>query len=390
MARLTQKREALLNQALGERGVAELARLQQAVQTAEAELARLPVTRRTAYIGAVHTGSGNFVGTGASGGKPRPIYLLQRGDVTRPGKEVAPGAIASIPGVAPFTLPAQHTEADRRAALARWITDPNHPLTWRVMANRLWQYHFGRGLVDTPNDFGKMGQLPTHPELLDYLASELRDHQSLKKLHKLIVTSATYQQVSTVTEANARRDADNRYLWRQNRRKLEAEAVRDSILFVAGKLDLRMGGPSFQDFVIEKPDHSPHYQYHLHDPDDPRSHRRTIYRFVVRSKLQPFLAALDCADPSLAVERRNETQTPQQALALLNSRLAVVMAQHFADRVARLAATDAERVTVAIRLALGRDPTPKERDLLTAYLTEHGLANTCRLILNLNEFVFVD
>lgn len=353
------------------------------------QLADLPAPR-VAYIGAVHTGSGNFVGTGSSGGKPRSIHLLSRGDVTKPGKEVVPGAIASIPGVTPFTLPPNHTEADRRAALAKWLTDPNNPLTWRVMANRVWQYHFGRGLVDTPNDFGKMGQLPSHPELLDYLAAELRDHQSLKRLHKLIVMSATYKQVSTSNAANAKLDADNRYLWRQNRRKLEAEAVRDSILFVAGKLDLTMGGPSFQDFVIEKPEHSPHYQYHLHDPEDVKSHRRAVYRFVVRSKQQPFMAALDCADPSLAVEKRNETLTPQQALALLNNRLAVVMARYFADRVERLAPDVAGRVAVAYRLALGRDPSAKEAEALTTYTKEHGLANACRVILNLNEFVFVD
>lgn len=360
-----------------------------AAEMVHAGLKALPPPR-VAYVGAVHTGKGNFVGTGANGGKPRPIHILSRGDVTKPGREVGPGAIASIPGVAPFTIPSEHTEGDRRAALARWITDPNHPLTWRVMANRLWQYHFGRGIVETPNDFGKMGQLPSHPELLDYLACELRDHQSLKKLHKLIVTSATYKQASADHPSHSEVDAENRFLWRQNRRKLEAEAVRDAILFVAGKLDLRMGGPSFQDFVIEKPEHSPHYQYHLHDPEDPRSHRRTVYRFVVRSKQQPFLAALDCADPSLAVDRRNVTQTPQQALALLNNRLVVVMARHFAERVARLGANEEEQVKAAVRLALGRDPTPAECEALTAYAREHGLANTCRVLLNLNEFVFVD
>jgi hypothetical protein len=258
------------------------------------------------------------------------------------------------------------------------------------MANRVWQYHFGRGLVDTPNDFGKMGQLPTHPELLDYLAAELREHQSLKKLHKFIVMSATYKQISTSNEASAKIDGDNRYLWRQNRRKLEAEAVRDSILFVAGKLDLTMGGPSFKDFVVEKPEHSPHYQYHLHDPEDPKAHRRAVYRFVVRSKQQPFMAALDCADPSLAVEKRNETQTPQQALALLNNKLALAMAHHFAIRVEKLGSTDAERVTAAIRIALGRDPMAKERAALASYAKEFGLASACRVILNLNEFVFVD
>jgi hypothetical protein len=246
-------------------------------------------------------------------------------------------------------------------------------------------------LVDTPNDFGKMGQLPTHPELLDYLASELREHQSLKKLHKMIVMSSTYRQSSTVEPGmRSTLDGDNRYLWRQNRRKLEAEAVRDSILFVAGKLDLTMGGPSFQDFVVEKPEHSPHYQYHLFDPENPKAHRRAVYRFTVRSKQQPFMAALDCADPSLAVDKRNETLSPQQALTLLNNKLAVAMAKRFAERVEKLAEKDAGRVGAAFRLALGREPTDKERDSLVGYIKEYGLANGCRVILNLNEFVFVD
>jgi mono/diheme cytochrome c family protein len=391
LAGLTEQRDALLRAALGASGAADLAALRPKLTAADTELAKLASSRHVAYIGAIHTGEGAFSGTGPSGGKPRAIHVLPRGDVTRPGKEVAPGAITTIPGInGNFNLPPNHTEGDRRAALAKWVTDPNNPLTWRVMANRVWQYHFGGGIVDTPNDFGMMGQRPTHPELLDYLASELREHQSVKKLQKLIVMSATYQMASTTNDSNAALDADNRYLWRQNRRKLEAEAVRDSILAVAGKLDLTMGGPSFRDFVIEKPEHSPHYQYHLHDPEDPKSHRRAIYRFVVRSKQQPFLAALDCADPSLAVDKRNQTQTPQQALALLNNKLALAMAKHFAARVEKLGTTDAERVTAAFRLALGRAPTAKERDTLAAYASEYGLANACRVILNLNEFVFVD
>ncbi|AMV28311.1 Planctomycete cytochrome C [Gemmata sp. SH-PL17] len=391
LAKLTERRDVLLKTALGEKGVADLAALRAEVTTIDTELAKLAGSRRTAYIGAIHTGSGSFTGTGAAGGKPRTIHVLPRGDVTKPSKDVGPGAIPAVPGVnGRFDLPPNHTEGDRRATLAKWLTDPNNPLTWRVMANRVWQYHFGRALVDTPNDFGKMGQLPTHPELLDFLASELRDHQSLKKLHKLIVTSATYKQVSTSNDTNAKVDGDNRFVWRQNRRKLEAEAVRDSILAVAGKLDLTPGGPSFRDFVVEKPEHSPHYQYHLHDPEDAKAHRRAVYRFIVRSKQQPFMAALDCADPSLAVEKRNETLTPQQALALLNNKLAVAMAKHFATRIEKLGATDAERVTAAFQLALGRTPSTRERDALTAYGKEHGLANMCRVVLNLNEFVFVD
>ncbi|HEY3789482.1 MAG TPA: DUF1553 domain-containing protein, partial [Urbifossiella sp.] len=392
LAKLRTAREELLAMSLDAPSAASLKAAIRNHDDADVELKKLPGSRRMAFVGAVHKGEGNFTGTGASGGKPRPIFILPRGDVTRPGKEVQPGAIAAIPGIdGNFALPTNHTEGDRRAALAKWLTDSKNPLVWRSMVNRVWQYHFGRGLVDSPNDFGKMGQLPTHPELLDWLAVELRDNgMSLKKLHRLIVTSATYRQASSSNPANEKSDADNRFLWRQNRRKLEAEAVRDSILFVSGKLNPAMGGPSFQDFVIEKPEHSPHYEYQLFDPENPTAHRRAIYRFVVRSKQQPFMAALDCADPSLAVEKRNQTITPQQALALLNNKLATAMARHFAERVEKLAADDAGRLTAAFRLALAREPTAKERDSLQTYAKEHGLANACRVILNLNEFVFVD
>ena len=391
VAMLTARRDAILASALNPEAAADLKAAAADRDAADGELRKLGPPARRAYIGTVHTGGGTFVGTGAAGGKPRPIHILPRGDVTKPGKEVGPGGIAAILGLADrFTLPPTHAEGERRAALAKWLTDPANPLVWRSIVNRVWLYHFGRGIVDTPNDFGKMGQPPTHPELLDWLAADFREHQSLKRLHKIIVMSATYMQASTSNPDYVGIDVDNRYLWRQNRRKLEAEAVRDGILFVSGKLDLTMGGPSFRDFVIEKPEHSPHYQYHLHDPEDPKAHRRAVYRFVVRSKPQPFLAALDCADPSLAVDKRNQTITPQQALALLNNTLALSMAKHFAARVEPLAAEDADRIAAAFRLALGREPSAREREALTAYVKEHGLANACRVILNLNEFVFVD
>lgn len=362
--------------------------LQRALARVKQALAALPPPL-VVYAATVHTGTGNFTGTGATGGKPRPIYLLTRGDVKKPGKEVGPGALVALP--VPFTLPSEHTEGDRRAALARWLSDERHPLTWRSIVNRVWLYHWGRGLVDTPNDFGKMGQLPTHPELLDWLAVEFRDSgQSLKQLHRLIVTSATYRQASDHRAEHALLDAENQWYWRQNRRRLEAEAVRDSMLAVSGRLQFRLGGPSFQDFVIEKPEHSPHYQYHLHDANDPRTHRRSVYRFVVRSQLQPFLTTMDCADPSLLVDKRNQTITPLQALTLLNNPLTVVMAEHFAHRVASLSNDLPQQTRAAFRLALGRNPTAEEHAALTAYAQQHGLASLCRAILNLNEFVFVD
>ena len=165
---------------------------------------------------------------------------------------------------------------------------------------------------------------------------EFRDGgQSFKKLHRLILTSATYRQVSSADPGKASIDGDNRYLWRMNRRRLEAEAYRDSVLQLAGLLDRRMGGSSFRDFVIEKPEHSPHYEYHLHDPMDPQSHRRSVYRFIVRSQQQPFMTTLDCADPSLMVAKRNETLTPAQSLAMLNNPFMLAMSEAWADRLTR-------------------------------------------------------
>ncbi len=319
-----------------------------------AELSRLPKPSLV-YAGTIHIGSGTFTGTGAMGGKPRPIYILNRGDVKKPGAEVGPGAVMAVSGLSGrFDVPNDHPEGERRTALANWLTDPRNPLTWRSIVNRVWRYHFGRGIVESPNDFGRMGQLPTHPELLDWLAVEFRDNgQSIKQLHRLIVTSAAYRQSSVGNETHAKIDADNAYLWRMNRRRLEAEAVRDSVLSVSGKLDRHLGGPGFQDFVIEKPEHSPHYQYHLHDPDDPRCHRRSVYRFLVRSQQQPFMTTLDCADPSMQVDKRNETLSALQALALLNNGFMLTMSKHFAANVETMAEDVPGRVTAAYRLALG-------------------------------------
>lgn len=369
----------------------ELATLTTSRAKLATEIAKLPPAQ-TAFIGTVHKGSGAFAGTGANGGKPRPIFVLKRGDVSSPDKEVGPGTLPFTKELtAQFNLPADAPEGARRVALAKWITDKRNPLTWRVIVNRVWHYHFGRGLSDTPNDFGRMGSQPTHPELLDWLALDFRDGgQSLKKLHRLIVTSATYRQSSFGNPANEKIDTSNAFLWRMNRRKLEAEAVNDSVLSVAGKLDLTMGGPGFQDFVIDKPQHSPHYEYDQHDVEDPKSHRRSVYRFIVRSQPQPFLTVLDCADPSMSVASRNETVNALQALAMRNNRLTVAMAKHFSDRVAKDATDPPAQIDLAFRLALGRPPSANEAEAMSGYVREHGLTNLCRLIFNLNEFNFVD
>lgn len=367
----------------------------------EQSLAALPA-QQIAYVGAVHTGSGAFEGTGRNGGKPRTISVLPRGDVTKPGKEVSPGALTALNHLpSRFEDLLEKPESERRVALANWLTDDANPLFWRSIVNRVWMYHFGRGIVDTPNDFGRMGDQPSHPELLDNLAVEFRDQgQSLKKLHFQIVTSLAYQQTSSPSmltpedrERQKKRleiDGENRLLWKQNRRRLEAEAIRDAILFVSGKLDLTMGGPSFQDFVVDKPEHSPHYEYHLHDAEDPKSHRRSVYRFIVRSKTQPFMTTFDCADPSMQVEKRNLTITPLQALALLNNQLTVVMAKHFAESLRKESADATAQLRSGFARVTGRTPDEAELAELIAYNKEFGLENSCRLLLNLNEFVFVD
>ena len=322
--------------------------------------------------------------------EPRPIALLERGEVEHPGPEVGPGAPSCVAGLdADFDASAD--EGARRLALADWIADPENPLTWRSIVNRVWQHHFGRGLVDTPSDFGRNGSTPSHPELLDWLAADFRDGGgSLKDLHRLIVTSASYRRSSAVDPANDRIDAGNRLLWRQQRRRLEAEEIRDAALAVSGELDDAMGGPGFDLFRFVD-DHSPIYDHD--DPeraDPPEGRRRSIYRFVVRSVPNPLLECLDGADPNAGVPVRNETITALQALAMRNDPFMIARARDFADRIESMADDPEGRVEHAFRLAFGRSPDPVEHAACAAFADRHGSASLCRLLLNANEFVFVD
>jgi hypothetical protein len=357
----------------------------------EAALKKMPKPMRV-YAGTIHKGSGSFRGTGNEGGKPRAIRVLHRGDMSQPRDEVAPGTLRlGKRDAGTFELSNTHRESDRRIALARWLTKKDHPLTWRSIVNRVWQYHFGTGIVATPNDFGRMGAQPTHPELLDWLAAEFRDNgQSIKQLHRLILTSATYRQSSKSAAVNEKNDSQNRTLWRMNRRQLEAEAIRDTALLLAGKMNNQMYGPGFRDFVLEHPEHSPHYEYHKHDPEDVKIHRRSVYRFLVRSQQQPFMSTLNCADPSQLVAKRDNAITALQSLALLNNKLMVAMARHFASDVEQTHTGRTAAVSEAFFRATGRPPTPEETSDLVAYAAKHGLANACRLLFNLNEFSFVD
>ena len=369
---------ALSNAALDGVGPARVAALELQLLDAESQLAALP-PRPMVYAAA------------SPPPRTRPIHLLARGDVRSPQQLVSPAGVACVQGLpSRFELTDSTGEAQRRAALARWLSDPRNALVRRSIVNRVWQYHFGQGLVDTPNDFGRMGSPPTHPELLEWLAGWfIENGHSLKKLHRLLVTSATYRQSSANNAPYARLDSGNRYLWRMNRQRLDAECIRDAMLAVSGKLDLSMGGPSVQQFFF-KDDHSPVYDYARFDVDDPRSLRRSVYRFLVRSVPDPFMECLDCADPSIMTPKRNTTLTSVQALALLNNPFATRQAEHFSDRLRAAAPDVAGQIEVAYVLAFTRRPTDRERSALAEYAHRHSLAAACRVIFNSNEFVFVD
>lgn len=353
----------------------------------ELELAQLPAPLKV-YAAATHFDpQGNFVPTR---GKPRPIRVLARGNVQQPLDPAPPGVLPLSDG-GEWMWEDSLSEAERRKALADWLTRPDHPLVWRSVVNRVWQYHFGQGLVATPNDFGRMGAKPTHPELLDWLACEFRDGGgSFKQLHRLIVTSSVYRQAASSNEANAAVDANNQYLWRMARRRLEAEEVRDSLLAISGALDPRMGGPGYYLFALEKPEHSPHYEYQKFDPANSESHRRSIYAFVVRSQPNPWMTTLDCADSSQSTPRRNDTLTSLQALSLLNNPFVLVMAERFADRLSQETPAIEQQVDRAMWLVAQRAPDPSERDQMVDYARTYGMANLCRVLFNLSELLYVE
>jgi hypothetical protein len=353
----------------------------------EAGLAALPPAQMVYAAASDFTPQGSFRPAAGC----RPVHVLRRGDIRNPRGPAVPGALSLIPGLeSSFRLADPAKEGQRRAALARWVSDPRNPLTWRSIANRLWHYHFGRGLVATPSDFGHMGARPSHPELLDWLAATLLENGgSLKKLHRLIVTSAAYRQSSAHRADCAKIDGDNRYLWRMNRARLDAEEVRDAVLQVSGRLDPLMGGPSVRQFKQSPGIHrTPKVDYLAFDPDSPGGNRRSVYRFLFRTLPDPFMDALDCPDASQFTAVRADSVTVLQALAMLNDQFMVRMSEHFAERVAAAVPVEGQ-VRQAYLLALGREPTAHETAALAGYARRHGMANACRLLLNCNEFLFV-
>ena len=297
--------------------------------------------------------------------KPKPIRLLKNGERLQPREEVLPASLSSIPSLErTFIQPASSKTTKRRLELAEWIAHPKNPLTARVIVNRLWQHHFGEGIVRTPNNFGFLADPPTHPQLLDWLAAEFLAHgRSLKHIHRLILTSETWQQASAhpQREDYEIRDSGNRLWWKFNRRRLDAEAVRDSMLAASGELDLTLGGPSF------KPTISPEALEGLSrktrawkaSPLE-KQNRRSLYMYMKRGLLPPMMTTFDLCDATLSCGQRDVTTVPTQALALLNNDFVHARSEHLARSIIASAKTTESQINAAWTRILKRIPSNDE------------------------------
>ena len=316
--------------------------------------------------------------------QPGPTFRLQRGDPLTPQEEIAPGALTQFG--TKLDLPKDSPEAERRMALAKWLTDPQNPLTARVMMNRLWHYHFGTGIVDTPSDLGFNGGKPTHPELLDWLATQFMQRGwSMKEIHRLIMNSAAYRQSSTANDAGMLADAGARFLWRFPTRRLEAEPLRDTILAVSGVLDLTMGGPGFDLFV---PNDNYVKVYQSKQEFGPDTFRRMVYQSKPRAQLDDTFGAFDVPDAGQIAPRRTSSTTPLQALNFLNSTFAMQQSELLAERLEKDAGKEADaQVKRAFQLAYQREPQANELAAAVDLISAHGLALFCRALFNTSEFM---
>ncbi|MFO0964398.1 MAG: DUF1549 and DUF1553 domain-containing protein [Gemmataceae bacterium] len=344
-------------------------------------------------------------------GKVPVTHLLVRGKAARPGPEVQPGFPAVLVDKQP-TFPAPERTSLRRLTLAKWIAGPENPLTARVIVNRVWHYHFGQGIVRTPSDFGTAGQAPTHPELLDWLASWFVENGwSIKKLHALIVASNTYRMSKAPHAEYAKADPDNTLFWRFPYRRLEAEAIRDSALAVSGRLNPKMYGPSVflpipKEALAGNSDLEKVWK--VSSPEE--ASRRTVYAFVKRALVVPMLEVLDVCDTTRSSDKRLVTTVAPQALNLFNGDFVQEQSRFFAERLRKEAGDDPERqIDHAFRLALARLPSARERAAIKAFLDQQAkrfaaeapdasaaqarceaLTQVCRVIFNLNEFVYAE
>jgi len=336
----------------------------------------------TARSSELSKGISAWLGTFAQPGETHRLY---RGDPLQKREMVAPGSVASLDG---FELAADAPEQSRRVALAKWLTRPDHPLTARVMVNRLWHYTFGTGIVDTPSDFGINGTKPVHPELLDWLADELiRSQWSLKHVHRLILLSQAFQQSSEPNSQALAIDADARLLWRFPPRRLEAEAIRDSMLVASGVMDWKMGGPGF---FLQKVEQDNVYRYFPKEEVGPAEYRRMVYLNRVRQEQDPVFGAFDCPSGNQVIPKRVRSNTPLQALNLFNSPFVMQQSDLLAERLKREASSEAEEeVKLAFQWMFGREPDDYEKEISMDLIGKEGLAAFCRAMLNSSEFLFI-
>ncbi len=317
--------------------------------------------------------------------KPERTHRLYRGEPMQKREVIAPDTL-TVMGT--LGLAVDEPDQQRRVRFAEWIATPQNPLTARVLVNRLWHYTFGNGIVDTPSDFGANGISPTHPELLDWLADEfVKGGWSIKHIQRLILMSATFQQSSTPRADAAAVDADGRYLWRYTPRRLEAEAIRDSMLAVSGTLDLKMGGPGFylMDVVTENVMH-----YFPKEKYTPAEYRRMVYLFRIRAAQDGVFGSFDCPDGGSVMAKRSRSNTPLQALNLFNSSFITQQSDLLAKRLRAEAGESPDaQVSLSFRLFYSRPPDAYEQQKSVEMIHAHGLQSFARALYNTSEFLFV-
>jgi len=330
-----------------------------------------------------------WVGTRVAEDAAGPFHIFVGGSPQRKGETVVPASLGVLDKVVPaYALDPAAPESERRRALADWVVDKGNPLTPRVLANRLWHYHFGTGIVDTPSDFGYMGGRPTHPELLDWLAWQVLQHGwRLKPMHKLIMMSQTYRQSSAHHENSANIDVGSRLLWRFPPRRLSAEEIRDTILVVAGKLDTRGGGPGFRLYHFMQDNVSTYAPLDNHAPD---TYRRAVYHQNARASVVDLMTDFDQPDCAFSTPRRAETTTPLQALTMLNHNFTLDMSRSLAARAAQDAGPrPSAQVQRVYLLCYGREAAADEIGPCIKLIREHSLETLCRVLLNTSELIFV-
>ena len=316
--------------------------------------------------------------------QPGATHRLYRGEPGSPREEVSPAGITSLDGV---QLTRDAAEQQRRLAIAKWIASEKNPLTARVMVNRLWQFHFGTGIVDTPSDFGGNGTKPSHPELLDWLAAEFIDSGwSIRHMHRLILQSATWQQDSRPRPAAMKVDAASRLLWRFPPRRLEAEAIRDCILAATGKLDSNMGGPGFSAFEVSLENVRHYFPKKNYGPED---WRRMVYMTKVRQERDSVFGVFDCPDGSQVTPKRSRSTTPLQALNLLNSRFVMQQAELLVERLNAERGSSEDKINRTYELCFGRSPDDHEVAVAVEFVNAVGWIQFARAMLNANELVFI-